>query len=312
MRSAVGALVDSSNPYSGVCYSKAGVAAPCFNSTGGLNTGGAQFITLAQAYAGTIPAAAGTCGGGACQYLTVENGQYATYNTVKPQFTSFSLTDQFKPTAKLTIDAGIRFDRYAFVGSDTTGTAARTFWYNAYNRDNCVTSAAPIAVVLRATPGGACPAGSTPANFQNPSGNVTEAYNEYQPRIGLTYSLDPTTVFRASYGRFAQAPSSAYQQYTALQQDTATLLYGGNYNFQQYGFTTPDHTVVPPTSDNLDFSLEHPVGRDTSVAGAATQSGAAAAPCYTVAGAAVETGFAAGRCCNSIRSVRLSNPRTCW
>jgi hypothetical protein len=262
-RTVFAALVDSSNPYSGTCYTKAGAPVACFSAPTSFNSA-ASFLTLLQAYNGGVPAATGKCGGGPCQYLVVGNGQYATYNTVTPQFTSVSLTDEFKPTSKLTIDGGIRLDRYAYVGSDTTGTPARTFFYNAFNLDTCVTTKAPIDLLERLTPGGACPAGSAPADFTNPSGNVTEAYNEYQPRVGATYSLDPATVVRANYGRFAQAPSSAYQQYNALQPDAPGLLYG-TYGFQTFGFTTPNHTVTAPTSDNLDFSLEHQFGRDTSI-----------------------------------------------
>jgi hypothetical protein len=75
---------------------------------------------------------------------------------------------------------------------------------------------------------------------------ITNAYNEYQPRIGLTYSLDPTTVVRGSYGRFAEAPDSAYQQYNTLRADAPNQLYT-QYKFQTLGFLQPDHTVVPPT-----------------------------------------------------------------
>jgi hypothetical protein len=49
-----------------------------------------------------------------------------------------------------------------------------------------------------------------------------------------------------------------------LQANAPAQLYG-IYGFQKYGFTTPDHTVVPPTSDNLDFSLERQFGGDTAI-----------------------------------------------
>jgi hypothetical protein len=249
-------LVNANAPLSGFCYTTAGASASCSSAS--------TYVTFAQAAAAPVVAPAVTCGSGPCEYLAVENGLHATYSTVVPKFSSASLTDQWKPTARLSIDAGLRFDRFEYEGSDTTGTPAREFFYNAYNLDNCVTTAAPIAVVARATPGGVCPAGSVPANFTNPSGNVSQGFNEYQPRIGLTYSLNPTTVIRANYGRFTQAPNSAYEQYETLQQNAPAQLYDV-YGFQAFGFTTPDHTVVPPTSDNLDFSLEKQLGSDTSI-----------------------------------------------
>jgi hypothetical protein len=261
-RSVIGVLVDGTGGKDGLCYTPAGIPTTCSYD------GPAQFATIAQAYAGSVaPAPAGF------QYLVTNNGQYATYNTVEPKFTTLSLDDTFKPTNKITLEAGVHFDYFGFQGSDTTGTAARAFWYNAYNLDNCLNSqhaifdkVLPVASggLGLASPNAACPAGYTAANFVNPTGIVSEGYSRYQPRLGLTYSLDPSTVFRANYGRFAQAPSSASQQYDALQQNAPALLYG-TYGFQKFGFTSPDHSVVPPTSDNLDFSIEHQFGRDTSV-----------------------------------------------
>jgi outer membrane receptor protein involved in Fe transport len=247
-------LVNSADPLAGICYTAAGAPAPC--------SAPSTYVTFAGAAAG-LPSTVATCGAGKCEYLAVENGQRATFNTVRPKFSSAALTDQWKPTSNITLDAGLRFDRYEFDGSNTDTGPARTFFYNAYNLDNCV-AAGGASIIPRAAPGGACPAGTTPADFTNPSGSVIEAYSEFQPRIGFTYALSPTTVLRGSYGRFAQAPNSAYQQYDTLQANAPAQLYG-IYGFQKYGFTTPNHTVVPPTSDNLDFSFERQFGSDTAI-----------------------------------------------
>ena len=194
----------------------------------------------------------GTCGGGPCKYLVTGNGDYATYNTVKPIFYSASLTDQFHPTSKLSINGGVRMDIFQFQGGLTTGTDARTFFYNAFNLDNCLTAAGDL---VAKEPTAACPAGDSAATFSNPSGIVTESYTEFQPRLGATYSLDPATVLRASYGRYTQAPNSAFQQYNTLYQNAPYVLYDV-YGFQRFGFTSPDHTVRPPTGNNYDFSFE--------------------------------------------------------
>jgi hypothetical protein len=256
-RTTIGALVDGTNGADGLCYTPAGAPTTCSFS------GPAGFATIGEAVSGSIPAApAGT------HYLVVGNGQYATYNTVSPKFNSVSLTDTWKPTSKLSVDAGIRFDRFAYDGASTQDGLARDFWYASYNLDHCLNSLGALSDKVvdlgLASPNSPCPAGYKQANFSNPAGIVTEAYNEYQPRIGLTYSLDPRTVFRASYGRFAQAPNSAFQQYNTLQPNAPATLYG-TYGFQALGFTSPDHTVVPPTSDNLDLSLERQLGSDTSI-----------------------------------------------
>ena len=109
-----------------------------------------------------------------------------------------------------------------------------------------------------------CPAGFSAIHIINPTGVVTESYNNLQPRIGATYTLDPRTVLRASYGRYVQAPNSAFQQYDTLQADAPYTLYN-TYNFQRFGFTSPDHAVRPPVSNNYDFSLEHQFLGDVSV-----------------------------------------------
>jgi hypothetical protein len=255
-RTVVGALVNASNPYSGLCYTSTGSPTTCnFDGPGQFATiGGVGSSSVAP-----VPGGATTCGGGPCTYLVTDNGLYATYNQVKPNFYAGALTDEFRPTAQLSINAGIRFDEYQFVGSDTTGTAARAFFYNAFNMDTCLDAAKnlydKVVNLGLASPSDPCPAGYTAANFTNPSGNVTQTYPEWEPRIGATYSLNPNTVFRINYSRNTQAPNSAFEQYNALQQNAPALLYG-TYGFQKFGFTTPDHAVVPPASNNYDFSWE--------------------------------------------------------
>jgi hypothetical protein len=285
LRTAVGVLVNSSSPTNGVCYSApvSGVAmpAPCFSGNSSYNgnvctnaSGGvipcfsgaaasspvAQYATIGEAVGGTITPASGTCGTGACEYLVVGNGQYATYNQVKPTFTGLSLTDEFRPNSKLTINGGIRLDGYSYQGASTTGTAARTFFYNAYNSEMCISSTTHLVVDkpgdLSIPISDPCPAGYTAADFTNPTGNVTQSYNVVEPRLGFTYSVDPQTVIRAAYGRYAQPPNSAFEQYNTEQPDSPATLYGV-YGFQQYGFTTPNHPIPPATSNNYDLSIEH-------------------------------------------------------
>jgi hypothetical protein len=253
-RTAIGVLVNGNSPTNGVCYSPTGTAVNCLTSPTDYNPA-AQYATLQQAYTGTVaPITAANCGGGPCRYLVIGNGQYATYNNLTPQFFGASLNDQLHPTEKLTINAGLRLDDYQFIGGDTSGGNARAFWYNAYNSEVCQT---PDAQTLSVKPafGEACPAGTIPVNFTNPSGNVTETYPEFQPRVGLTYSITPRTVFRAAYGRYTQPPNTAFEQYNALQSNAPALLYG-TYGFQQYGFTSPNHPVPPAASNNYDFSIE--------------------------------------------------------
>ena len=251
-RTVVGLLVDATNPLNGICYAPGGVPTNCFNNAGSdLNRGpthggiGPQpgFFNILQAANGTRRRRQrASCGGGPCQYLVVENGTHATYNTVVPKFSAFSITDQWKPTDRLNINLGLRYDRFEFDGSSTTATPARTFFYNAFNQST----------VHLAQP--------WPAQV-NASGQ-TESYSVLQPRLGMTYTVNPTTVLRASYGRYAQAPNSAFEQYNFLQQDAPPAL----ANFVRFGIgNTPAHAIRPEVSNNYDFSYEHQFKGDTSI-----------------------------------------------
>ena len=240
-RRAVGFLVDSSNPLNGVCYGPSGPAVnapmPCYNGSGSNFNGGIGSFSFRRAFLGTVTPATGTCGGGPCQYLVINNGPYATYNTVVPKFSAFSITDQWKPTDRLNINLGLRFDRFEFDGSNTTNTAARQFLYSAWNAQ-------------------------FPTNKQFNVPDQVEAYNVIQPRLGFTYTVNPTTVLRASYGRYGQAPNSAFEQYDFLQPNAPSKL----ASFAAFGIgNTPAHAIRPEVSNNYDFSFEHQFKGDTSV-----------------------------------------------
>ncbi len=269
-RSYFAPLVSASNLYQGICYNipKAG-AAPT-NLTGVPCTPSAStYLKFSTVYNGGVPNLTGfTCDGGPCAFLAGESGLYATYNTVKPLFTAISLTDEFKPTAKLSLNLGVRFDRFQYNGSDTTGAASRAFYYNAYNLGNCVstvpgsnpTSKTNLGIGVTA-PCSSVP-GYTSVNLTNNSA-ANAGFNIVQPRLGATYALDSRTVLRGSYGKYAQAANAAYEQYNTLQNDIPYTLEGPN--FYSYGFNQPSHTVRPPVSYNTDFSFEHRFGSDTSV-----------------------------------------------
>ena len=261
-------LVNSADPLSGYCYNAADTTVPVDCNTY-KSTPAASVITLPKAYAANLngtalatPGVGQTCAGvngapsGPCQYYVVENGQFATYNTVKPNFASGSLTDTFKPTDKLVINAGLRYDFFQFQGSDTTATPARTLFFNSFNNNECIDASgnptSKSSLGIGATT--ACPAGFTKANLVNAS-NQMLSYPVFQPRLGATYSLTPDTVVRASYGRYAQAPNTAFEQYNTLQQNSPYSLLGTA--FYKFGFNTPAHAVRPEVSNNYDVSLEH-------------------------------------------------------
>jgi TonB dependent receptor/Carboxypeptidase regulatory-like domain len=260
-------IVNPANPTSGYCYGPTG-GAPV-NCLGALQN---NAVTMSQLQSGGAPALPASCPNpGAstsqCAYIVAENGNHATVNQVVPTFWSTSLTDEFRPTDKWLLNVGVRLDSFGFQGSNTsiaqygTSPAARNLWTNAFNLDNCVNNISGIPSAKAGAVTAACPAGTSPAFFQNiPSQNYV--YNIWQPRIGGTYTVNQNTVIRFSYGRYAQASNTAYEQYNVGQEDLADYI---GQNFAAFGRTTPGYPVAPATSLNYDISLEqHLKGTDIS------------------------------------------------
>jgi hypothetical protein len=263
-------MVNANDPLSGFCFTATGSEITC-NPGGDVNGNRANFATWGGVANGTVPALATSCnipGGsaGPCTWLIAENSTWATYNAVTPKFTALSLTDEFRPSDRLLLNLGLRYDQFQFVGADTRpNDPARAFWFKAWNLDNCVNAAgAPVdKSALGLLPSNPCPTGFTAGNMQNVFGVNT--YNIFQPRLGGTYTFNPDTVVRFSAGKYAEPPNAAFQQYDTLEEDTPFEL-AGSSAFYAFGFTTPgQHLVRPPTSLNFDISLEqHLKGTDVS------------------------------------------------
>ncbi len=256
---------------SGTCYiapaSGVGAATPTTCSDGGgsnISYGNLPtYASLSNVYNGTLPpnAANMTCGGVKCAYFAAEGGAYGLNNTVRPVFTGFSLTDQWQPSDKLNFNFGVRIDNYSFVGPNTNTGPARAFWFDAFNQDTCYDTQT-LTLVDRSAFGGPwstnaqVPCSHFGSQYVNANLQNTQAsfdYNIVQPRIGMTYTVDPDTVLRASYGKYNEQPSAAYEQYDGLQQNLPDVL----TQFYSLGFNSPGHQVRPSISFNSDFSIEH-------------------------------------------------------
>jgi hypothetical protein len=276
-------LVNPNAVNSGTCYraptSGTGAAIPTTCSDGG-GSGVAYgplmptYLQLSNIYNGVLPPAAGnmTCGGVKCAYYVVENGAFGLNNTVTPAFAGYSITDQWRPSDKLNFNFGVRVDNYSFTGSNTNTGAARNFWFAAFNQDTCYDTAT-LSLVDRSVLAGAGNKWSTNSQLpcstfgkQYVNANMHNAptswdYNIVQPRLGMTYTLSPDAVLRASYGKYNEQPSSAYEQYNALQANLPDVL----TQFYALGFNTPGHSVSPSISYNTDLSWEQRIhGTDMS------------------------------------------------
>jgi len=250
--------VNAADPYSGYCYDPTGALVTCAKGQGAVwarwgNLGSPNIFGPAPALPGSCPDP--NVKTTQCTYLLAENSLYATYNQVVPRFFSASLTDEFRPSDKWLLNLGVRLDSFTFIGSNTNSGAARDFFTNAFNIDNCIngiTGTVASKLGLGLTPLQPCPAGYTKANFTNTPANFT--YNIWQPRVSGTYTVNNGNVVRFSYGRYTQAPNAAFEQYNTLQNDLADYV---GANFYAFGRTSPGYPIQPPTSINYDLSWEH-------------------------------------------------------
>jgi hypothetical protein len=173
--------------------------------------------------------------------------------------------DEWHPTQRLALNAGVRFDRFAFDLPSTAGGATRAFWFNAWNAVMCVNTGVnggnPIDETILGLPAGAPCSLAGPgwgqAHITNSTANgSTLTYNEFQPRFGGTYTLSNDDVVRFSYGGYAQAPATAFLQYNTLQQNLPNVIGSLYYTL---GYTTPQHNIRPAVSYNADASWEHQI-----------------------------------------------------
>ncbi|MFY9720308.1 MAG: TonB-dependent receptor [Candidatus Cybelea sp.] len=272
-------LVNRNAPFNGTCYHYYGnsgspytVATTCSDGqAGGVTYGLLPTFLRLNNPADHAAAIGANCGGGPCAYYVVENGAYGLNNTVTPYFTGYSITDQWRPNDRLFFNFGLRVDNYAYVGANTNTGPARDFWFDAFNQDTCYDTQTLTLVdrsALLSTgnwstnaqkPCSAFGKQYVNANLQNTPGRFD--YNIPQPRVGATYTVNADTVLRASYGKYIEQPSAAYEQYNSLEQNLPDTL----AQFYPLGFTSPGHEVAPSVSYNSDLSIEHHIhGTDMS------------------------------------------------
>ncbi len=227
---------------------------------------------------GTLPITATTFANGATpQWTVTESGPLGRLNNVSPIFTAGSLTDQWRPNDRLTLNLGLRVENYLDRFADTSGGPNRAFWVKAYNNEFCYKpgvfgavniagSVTPNSSGVFATPANCTTAGGAgylPANFVNDNGDRKLSNTLFQPRIAFTYSLSPDSVLRGAFGLYSRPVNTQYLQFNNLN-DRDFLNYAAS-NFLGYGFNTPIHRLRPDVSYNYDLSLEHRVkGTDVS------------------------------------------------
>ena len=207
-------------------------------------------------YNPNIPAGTPAALNGA-KWIATENALGGLINKVSPILSAASISDRLRPNDALTFDIGVRVERYDDrLVNEADGFPARPFWFAAVNSQECYVST-NIGLVQRpvdpATGAiGACPAGSTPihVHLSNDSDEINSAV---EPRAAATYEVSQDTTLRASFGVYARPPNASWVQYGTVQQNLAAPM---AQKFLAYGFTTPEHKLVPDTSHNVDLSIE--------------------------------------------------------
>lgn len=248
----------------GNCYSySSGNYASCYtpilNSDGTVNpAGGLNQYSFAGATPGTLtpgtPPAGSPAARNHARNLVTDDGQSAQIDEITPFYSAASLTDEFHPTERFTLNAGLRVENYTYRLDDTaSGYPARQFWFNAYNRENSfgTNDTAVTGCGIDPVTGASTCAAGTNTDLTNVSPR-TVSFTAFQPRLSFTYTVNPDTVLRGSYGRYAAPAPTSYQQYNVLQQDSPSFI----GQFLPYGFNTPFHQSRPSYSNNYDFSLE--------------------------------------------------------
>ncbi len=216
-----------------------------------------------------------------------------SYNTVRPEFTNFSLQDQFRPSDKLLINAAIRYDDFTYKLPDSV-SAADNFYAAMTANYTCVKASTSQVLTSPLPPGVPPPASAqyvvgdcnaavnqlqqitNASGWVHPNGktqdgvaapNFTAAspssypLNYWEPRFSATYTLSPDTVIRASAGRFTAPPISASVQYLSSTGDDRSVW----NNTMNLGFYTPFHPIPGISSGQYDLSLEqHFRGTDMS------------------------------------------------
>jgi TonB dependent receptor/Carboxypeptidase regulatory-like domain/TonB-dependent Receptor Plug Domain len=220
---------------------------PNFFSDGGNVTCG----NLALGPAGIVPCAVG-------ETVAQIGAPSHVWNDLPEGDWDVALTDKWHPNDRLTADLGVRFDSFtqgltplqitgpngiAEQGQNSVGQCLDGYAYPATQ---------PCFGYLTALGGSASPGA---ADWQNVSGTLN--FNSYSPRVGLTYTMDPSDVLRFAVGRYVEPPNLSYQEYVGAPWwgVGGTIAQLNNY-YQGFGLLAVHH-VLPEDSTNYDFSYEH-------------------------------------------------------
>ena len=246
-----------------------GAIASCFSSSTAGTYGDPTRATYCAANTCNVPAGD--------QWIVTQPQGRGTLNNVTPKFTTFALEDEFHPTDKWDLNLGVRLERYQYDLANSNDPM-NNFWFNAADQVYCYDPATgqpqlnaitannpPPASPITTAPGAPCPTAPSGQQGVHPDGQnghllysavsaPSFAYNVFSPRVSGTYTVDPNTVLRFSFGRYTQPTPAAFEQY--LDQAGRYAAQNDFSRFFGFGFTNPGHNNPVQTSNNADFSWE--------------------------------------------------------
>ena len=157
----------------------------------------------------------------------------------------FYISDKWKMSEKLTVNAGLRYDvtLWPIYGSPSKGD--QFVGDTDLDTGQYILAAVPPACssgVSPCIPGGVLPPNVVVTNSGNGS-IVHNTYDNIQPRLGIAYQLRPNTVIRATGGRFFDNWAAIQQLATNYQGNWPDTAFLGANNLNH---TVPDATAQDP------------------------------------------------------------------
>jgi hypothetical protein len=210
--------------------------------------------------------ASGACTPGAA--VTKISIPFSTWNTVTPLTWDGVIQDTFKPSDKMQFDIGVRYDIFgfqlmpqqitgtqglAYLSEQVQGICLDGFAYSPTDPRIIGNGSQNCFDILSASANSRVHPGAFA--WENPP--AFASYQEFSPRLGGTFNVDPRDVIRFSVGRYVQPPNSAFQQYTRnpLWGPGAGTTLLNNFMLG-LGFNA-FHNILPEDSTNYDLSFEH-------------------------------------------------------
>ncbi len=267
----------------------AGTPVSCLSALAGAYSSatGTAAASLLNVGAGALPASPVA---GADWTIAQNVGAFSNINRVQPRFTTIALQDEFRPNDRIDLNAGVRYESYQYVIPNATD-AEGIFWQNQVNSTACVAptgllqvpnknqapgqSVDPFAAgfgypsFTTTAPGGTCPFDPVrgeqtyhPGQNGIPeislvAGGSTLTKSTFSPRVGFTYTANPDTVVRFTYGRYTQPTPTYAEQVLTYVDGYRQAVNVFNSKYYNNGLTSTIHDNPIQYSNNWDLSLEH-------------------------------------------------------